>query len=110
MLGDGMQSTTAVQETPREATRGKLTGACNRCGDCCRPFGFRCFNLIERGDKTTCAVYANRYDMMPIMLMDKDGNIRGKSFCRVGAADDAAVIEAMTERDLSRCSLEVQDG
>lgn len=91
----------------------QLKGTCNRCGLCCHVFGFRCINLIVRNtpgepEATRCAVYADRYENMPILLLDEQGRIRGKSFCHVGETE----IEGILEKGIGHgCSLEViQDG
>ena len=66
----------------------KLVGDCNRCGLCCLAGAFQCINLIVTGNPgepkgTECGVYANRYDGMPILMIDSKGRIAtGDYRCR----------------------------
>ncbi len=89
----------------------RLVGDCNRCGLCCLPFGYRCINLIiskplGEPQATKCAVYSHRWDGMPIMLLDTEGNIVGHSKCHKGCPME---IEAILEKGIGRgCSMEVQ--
>jgi hypothetical protein len=76
------------------------------------PFGFRCHNLIINGyvgepDASHCGCYSQRYEGMPILLFDDEGNIRGESVCHVGAADDQGLIDEYIGHG---CALEVDNG
>ena len=93
----------------------QLTGECNFCGLCCVKDGFRCANLIITGEigdpeATKCAVYDIRYDGMPIIMIDGNGNskIGGKCWYR----SDRETLEILDSGIGKGCSLtpEVRHG
>lgn len=56
----------------------KLEGECNLCGSCCVNGDWRCLNLKVRGRigepfATVCSKYNQRYDGMPIVMMNSKG-------------------------------------
>ena len=64
----------------------KLTGDCNRCGMCCFMGRYRCVNLLVEGKPgepkaTKCGAYSIRYNAMPIVMIDPEGEIVD-AFCR----------------------------
>lgn len=100
----------------------RFTGACNRCGSCCQypaPDGtglVRCGYLeVHRGTRvgqpeaTTCRMYADRYDGMPIpMVYVIGGQDHGWRRCVKDSAAEDWVIE---HRGLGHgCSLTLRDG
>lgn len=96
-----------------------LKGDCNRCGLCCfmpTPEGemLRCIYLIVTGEvgkaaATACAIHdLEGRNGEKIYLVDKDGHLRGESFCAVGNDDETEVI--LKQGIGKGCSLGVTDG
>ena len=76
-----------------------LEGICNRCGLCCvdRETGARCENLEITGEigapmTTRCKVYGERYNGMPVRMIDPAGSVAGYTRCFKDSADEAVTI------------------
>lgn len=87
-----------------------LVGACNQCALCCMIGKLRCGHLILRRRPgspmaSRCAIYATRYDGMPIVLYDEKGRLRGHGVCAKDSPEDTANIIA---RGIGKgCSLQL---
>lgn len=90
----------------------RLVGECNRCGLCCMDGDLRCNYLrvamLGTPGGTTCAVHANRYPGMPIMLVDGAGKVAALAQCAHGTPQDD--IEIMAKGIGRGCSLRVVNG
>lgn len=87
--------------------RSRLTGICNRCGSCCQYEAADGSGLVRCGylevkpgtrvgqpEATTCRMYADRYDTMPIpMVYVIGGHDYGWSRCAKDSALEDWVIE-----------------
>lgn len=75
---------------------------------------YRCINLILEGKPgepgaSRCGRYLNRYDGLPIVMVNSEGGIlEGSHVCCHGAPEEDQII---IERGFGRgCSLEIADG
>lgn len=73
---------------------------------------YRCINLIVTGNPgelkaTECAVYADRYDGMPIIMIDREGRIAAGDYrC---AQDSDVETREIIKRGIGRgCSLTIE--
>lgn len=74
----------------------KLEGQCNRCGLCCTADGFTCINLqidttLGEPGATRCMAYDVRFDGMPIVGRNAEGQ-RRTGVCRKDSAEETALI------------------
>ena len=99
----------ARQFGERAAMKFSLDGVCNRCGLCCvdREAGARCEHL-EINDSvgapmaTRCKVYGERYNGMPITMIDAHGEVVGETKCFKDTVDEAiSIIKAGIGRGCS---------
>jgi len=76
-----------------------LAGACNRCGVCCLNGDLRCHNLVVHHPlgtpgATSCRAYGERYNGMPIMLVNGDGIVTSLGACGLNSIqEDLAIIK-----------------
>jgi len=79
----------------------RLTGECNLCGACCfTKYGAVCENLdvlTRQGlpNATSCRVYAERYDGMPVRMIAKDGRMLSGYYCAKNSPAEAKTIIEM---------------
>lgn len=90
----------------------KLSGQCNLCGLCCFVGNLRCENLEiltfpGMPFSTRCRVYAKRYDMMPIRMLNSSGEAVGEASC-AGAGTPLETLEIMQKGIGKGCSLKVE--
>ena len=86
-----------------------LVGECNRCGRCCEDKDRnRCEHLIVgkrigEPEATRCGKYKERYDRMPIRVLDHKGRMVYDSVCFTGSYEETVEI---CKRGIGRgCSL-----
>jgi hypothetical protein len=93
----------------------KLKGECNLCGICCfsHDGSLHCANLsvtlfAGAPNGTQCMVYAQRYDGMPIKMIDREG-VEHHPGLHVCSKDSDMETRAIIEKGISKglCSLEI---
>lgn len=78
-----------------------LFGSCSRCGSCCLVGEYRCDNLEGQiGGATSCRVYEERFNGMPITLINAEG-LRRRGACAKGKSEEPRIKELIKE---GRCS------
>ena len=97
----------------------QLKGNCNRCGRCCVVYiegrRFYCQHLRFDADSmiglpktAACAVYKQRYNGMPISLIEPHSRLGASGKCGLNSQEE---VDSILERGIGRgCSLEVVYG